>query len=81
MELREHQKILLAELQHRVRNLLAMMRSIVRKSTDSHDTVEDYVAHLTGRIDAMGRTQVLLTRASGASVDLENLIRDELSHV
>ena len=81
MELREHQAMLLRELQHRVRNLLAMLRSIVRQSVGTHDTVEDFVAHLTGRIDAMARTQVLLTRAAGARLDLENLIRDELSHI
>ena len=77
-EMQERQRLLLAELQHRVRNLLGMVRSIVRQSAQQHETAEGYVAHLTGRIDAMARTQVLLTRAAGAQVDLEGLIRDEL---
>ncbi len=77
-EMHERQRLLLAELQHRVRNLLGMLRSIVRQSAQQHDSAESYVAHLTGRIDAMARTQVLLTRAAGAQVDLEGLIRDEL---
>ncbi|MEE4205341.1 MAG: PAS domain S-box protein [Erythrobacter sp.] len=81
VELQERQKLLLAELQHRVRNLLAMVRSIIRQSADGYKDVEDYVAHLTGRIDAMARTQVMLTRKAGAAVDLESLIRDELSRV
>jgi PAS domain S-box-containing protein len=81
MEMQEHQRLLLAELQHRVRNLLAMVRSIIRQSAEGYDEVDDYVAHLTGRIDAMARTQVLLTRKAGASVDLESLIRDELARV
>lgn len=77
-ELHERQRLLLAELQHRVRNLLGMVRSIVRQSAQQHEAADGYVAHLTGRIDAMARTQVLLTRAAGAQVDLEGLIRDEL---
>jgi len=81
IDLQERQNLLLAELQHRVRNLLAMVRSIIRQSADGYDEVEDYVAHLTGRIDAMARTQVMLTRKAGAAVDLESLIRDELARV
>lgn len=81
IEMQERQKLLLAELQHRVRNLLAMVRSIIRQSAEGYADVEDYVAHLTGRIDAMARTQVMLTRKAGAAIDLESLVRDELFRV
>ncbi|MEQ8771242.1 MAG: HWE histidine kinase domain-containing protein, partial [Erythrobacter sp.] len=81
VDLQERQKLLLAELQHRVRNLLAMVRSIIRQSAEGYEDVDDYVAHLTGRIDAMARTQVMLTRRAGAAIDLESLIRDELARV
>ena len=74
----ERQKILLAELQHRVRNILAVMRSIISRSYDAERTAEDYVQHLEGRISALARTQVQLTRHPGAGVDLEDMIRDEL---
>lgn len=74
----ERQKVLLAELQHRVRNILAVIRSIVSRSNDGERATEDYVQHLQGRISALARTQVLLTRRAGAGVDLENLIHDEL---
>jgi len=72
------QETLLAELQHRVRNILAVIRSIIRRSNDEERSTEDYVQHLEGRISALARTQVLLTRKPGAGVDLENMIRDEL---
>lgn len=71
------QQLLLAELQHRVRNILAMVRSMVRQSDGRYDDLDEFVAHLVGRLDAMARTQVLLTRATGARVDLETLVRDE----
>jgi two-component sensor histidine kinase/GAF domain-containing protein len=73
-----HAKTLLAELQHRVRNILAMIRSVARRTGETTETVEDYVQHLEGRISAMARTQALLTREVGAMVDLQNLILDEL---
>ncbi|MBW8784541.1 MAG: GAF domain-containing protein [Novosphingobium sp.] len=74
----ESQGTLLAELQHRVRNILAMIRSVVRRTGEGHTSLDDYVAHLLGRIDAMARTQVLLTRSAGADVDLDGLVREEL---
>lgn len=77
-QLQERQHILLAELQHRVRNIMAMIRSVARRTADGPNDVEDYVEHFEGRINAMARTQTLLTRAPGAGVDLQNLIRDEL---
>ncbi|TKV40909.1 hypothetical protein A0U87_23165 [Sphingobium sp. MP9-4] len=76
--LKDLQKTLLAELQHRVRNILAVIRSMVRRSSKAELSLDDYVQHLDGRLNTLARTQVLLTRAVGARVDLEDLIRDEL---
>ncbi|WP_318531671.1 sensor histidine kinase [Sphingomonas parva] len=72
------QDTLLAELQHRVRNIMAVIRSIVRRSHDEERSAEDYVQHLEGRIAALARTQALLTRRPGVGVDLEEIVRDEL---
>ncbi len=74
----EWQKLLVAELQHRVRNLIGMVRSVARLSAPSHRHVDDYVDHLIGRLQAMGRTQSTLTRSPGRSVDLAELVREEL---
>ena len=73
-----HTATLLAELQHRVRNVLAVTRSIARRSNDGERSTEDYVQHLDGRLAALARTQVLLTRKADAGVALEDLVRDEL---
>ena len=74
----ELQGTLLAELQHRVRNVLAMIRSVVLRTSTSKSDIEDFVEHFQGRIDAMARTQSLLTRTPGRGVDLEDIIRDEM---
>ena len=69
---------LLGELQHRVRNILAVVRSLVARSAETSDTVEDLAAHLDGRIGALARVQAVLVRNPNAGVDLEALVRDEL---
>jgi len=74
----EWQKLLVAELQHRVRNLIGMVRSVARLSAPSHRHVDEYVDHLIGRLQAMGRTQSTLTRSPGRNVDLAELVREEL---
>ncbi|PLK23809.1 hypothetical protein C0V72_07915 [Porphyrobacter sp. TH134] len=74
----EWQRLLVAELQHRVRNLIGMVRSVARLSAPSHRNVNEYVDHLIGRLQAMGRTQSTLTRSPGSSVDLAELVREEL---
>ncbi|ACL58661.1 CheR family methyltransferase [Methylobacterium nodulans] len=75
-------KLLLAELQHRVRNTLAVLRSIVRRTAATSDTVEVFAAHLEGRIDAFARVQAAVTRDPAAGIDLEQLVSHELlAHV
>jgi PAS domain S-box-containing protein len=74
----ELQETLLAELQHRVRNILAMMRSMVRRTAASKTDLEEFVRHFERRIESMARTQALLTRAPGRGVDLEDILREEM---
>jgi two-component system CheB/CheR fusion protein len=78
IEAKELQKTLLEELQHRVRNILAVIRSMVRRTHEESQTAEDFIQHLEGRLGALARTQVLLTRTVDAGVDLDTLIRGEL---
>jgi PAS domain S-box-containing protein len=72
------QASLIAELQHRVRNVLAVVRSVVRRTVETGDDLEDVAGHLEGRIAALARTQSLLARGADAGIDLEMLIREEL---
>lgn len=75
----EHrQRVLLAELQHRVRNTLGVVRSIARRSAQTSSNVDEYAAHLDGRLGALARTQAAVTRDPEAGVDFEFLLADEL---
>jgi PAS domain S-box-containing protein len=73
-----HRERLLAELQHRVRNTLAVIRSIARRTADSSETVEDFASHLDGRIGAFARVQIALTRDPLGGFDLAKLVAEEL---
>ncbi|WP_262266001.1 GAF domain-containing protein [Microvirga yunnanensis] len=71
-------RLLLAELQHRVRNTLAVIRSIAHQTAETSETVEDYAMHLEGRIDAFARVQAAVTRDPSAGIDLAALVAEEL---
>ena len=73
-----HQQFLLAELQHRVRNTLAVIRSIVRRTAENSEDVEDFANHLDGRIGAYSRVQLAVTRDPLAGFELGELISEEL---
>ncbi|WP_395396344.1 HWE histidine kinase domain-containing protein [Novosphingobium sp. BL-8A] len=75
----EHQENLLAELQHRVRNVMAIIRSIVDRTIGGAASVQEYAELMKGRIDAFSRVQALLTRAANISVDLRSIVHDELN--
>jgi two-component system CheB/CheR fusion protein len=65
------------DFQRQVRGLLAIIRSIVRRMAESAGSVEDFAAHLEGRLGTLARIQGFLLRAPDAPVDLEELLREE----
>ncbi|WP_375465601.1 CheR family methyltransferase [uncultured Methylobacterium sp.] len=68
------QRVLVAELQHRTRNLLAVVQSIARQTLGSGPAVDTY----TERLKALGRVQGLFGRSDGGAIDLGDLVRLEL---
>lgn len=67
-----------ADPQHYVRNTLAVVRSIARRTAANSESVEDYQDNLDGRISAFARVQSVLMRNPGSGIDLGLLIADEL---
>lgn len=78
LRLQDRHRILLHELQHRVRNTLSIVRAIARKTTEKAGNFEDYVQHLDGRIAALARAQALVVRDPTGAIDLETMILDEM---
>ncbi len=75
---REHyQGLLLAELQHRTRNMLTIIRGIASQTADASDDIETFMAHFQGRLSALARTQSALSRSPDVSVSLTEILHDE----
>jgi len=81
LRLQERQGMLVAELQHRVRNILTVVRSVFGRTMEAGGSAEDLADHFRGRLDSLARTQVIVTQSAAGTVDLENLVRDELLSV
>ena len=75
----ESNEVLIAELQHRTRNLLAVVRSISRQILKSSTNPRDFADQLDDRLGALSRVQGLLSRPNGQAVTIETLVQLELS--
>lgn len=74
---RQH-RVAVAGLQHQVRNILGLVRSLVRRTAETSASAEDYAEHLEARISALARTQGFAMRRPSAGVSLEELVDAEL---
>jgi light-regulated signal transduction histidine kinase (bacteriophytochrome) len=75
----ERQDLLIAELNHRVRNILSLVRSLVSRTRATALTYEEFVETLEGRIQALARAHDQLTVKRWAAAEIEPLVRAEAS--
>jgi PAS domain S-box-containing protein len=73
----ERQRLLLAELNHRVKNTLATVISIANQSLRDAESLESFGASFIGRVRALAKTQELLTRSSWSGVPLREVLAAE----
>lgn len=74
----ERQELLIAELNHRVRNILSLIRGLIRQSKPAEGArVEDFVALVDGRIHALARAHNQITDDHWGPAPLRNLIDAE----
>lgn len=74
----ERDKLLMAELDHRVKNTLANIQALVTLSSRSAESVKSFVEGLDKRIQSMAKAHSLLTQSRWEGVSVENLLREEL---
>ena len=74
----ERQNLLMAELDHRVKNILSNVSAVARLSSQRAQSLDAFVESLDGRIQAISRAHGLLRRASWASASLTDLASDAL---
>jgi two-component sensor histidine kinase len=75
---RQHQDLLIAELNHRVRNTLALVRSIARQARSSSTSIEHYVEMLEKRISALSKAHDLVGGSGLQFAKIADLIEAEL---
>ena len=77
-KLTEERQVLLArEVDHRARNALAVVQSIVRLTRAG--SIGDYISAVEGRIRALSRAHMLLSRSRWEGADLRKLVEEELA--
>jgi two-component sensor histidine kinase len=75
----QHQRLLIAELDHRVKNILAQVAGVASSTLQGSRSLDDYGRSLGGRIESMAAAHTLLSRASWQDVNLDALVRTELA--
>jgi light-regulated signal transduction histidine kinase (bacteriophytochrome)/CheY-like chemotaxis protein len=76
----ERQELLIAELNHRVRNILSLIRGLIRQSKPSEGTsIEDFVSQIDGRVHALARAHNQITDDHWGPAPLKALIDAEVA--
>ena len=74
----ERQELLIAELNHRVRNILSLIRGLIRQSKPPEGTtLDEFVAMIDGRIHALSRAHNQITDDRWGPAPLRTLIDGE----
>jgi len=74
----ERQRILVAELNHRVKNTLAAVVSISANTLSNSASLEDFRHSFEGRIHALAKARDLLSASSWSGADMGSLVEAEL---
>lgn len=74
----ERMKILIHELNHRVRNVLSVAQAVVRLSFTPENSLSEIQKNCEGRLQALANAMSLLTASEWKSVNLHDLIIEDI---
>jgi len=75
----QHQRELIAELDHRVKNVLAQVDGVVTSTDKGSRSIRDFIRSLRGRIQSMATAHTLLSESSWHGASLDTLVLTELA--
>jgi two-component sensor histidine kinase/PAS domain-containing protein len=75
----EHQALLLAELNHRVKNTLAVVLAIAQQTLKHSGSAEAFNIAFQGRLQALARAHTVLTERNWTTASLQTLIEEALA--
>lgn len=73
----EKQELLIAELNHRVRNILSLVRSLINQTKAGNMTTSDFARVLDSRIQSVARAHDQITKENWSPASLKVLIETE----
>jgi two-component sensor histidine kinase len=73
------QLLLVRELDHRVKNVLATVAMVAQRTRERSSSMDQFLQVFDGRINAMANAQALLSRSHWQGVSLADLINNSLS--
>jgi PAS domain S-box-containing protein len=75
----QNQRALNAELDHRVKNVLASVATVAQRTRQSSGSMDEFLQLFDGRIQAMANAHALLSRSRWQGVSLADLVGGELA--
>ena len=78
-EAEAQQRLLVRELNHRVKNMLATVRAVLRLTARSSTDVNGFVSAFTARLTSLAATQTLLGESGMQTADLGRIIDNEIA--
>src|SRR5499427_10064577 len=75
----EREKMLMAELDHRVKNVLARVDMVTMSSRNGSSSIDEFIRSLKGRIQSMAAAHTLLSQKGWHGVGLEALVHSQLA--
>ncbi len=79
VEAEAHQQLLVGELNHRVKNILAVVSALAQQIARRSGSMEEFKNGLIGRIQGLARTHQILAAASWSDVPLQGLMEAQLA--
>ena len=74
---RDGQDMLISELNHRVRNILALIRGLISQTRGGMETTESFIATLDDRVQSLARAHDQITSDRWGPASLQDLIETE----
>jgi two-component system, chemotaxis family, sensor kinase Cph1 len=78
-KVRLHQNLLMNELDHRVKNTIATIQSLVRLSSKSAESLVSFTTSIEKRLQSMSKAHSLLSASRWQSASLRTIVEDEVA--
>ncbi|QPM90510.1 Sensor histidine kinase RcsC [Pseudooceanicola algae] len=75
------QQVLIAELQHRTRNLIAVVQAVASQTQRTTGSMQEFQSHFRNRLAALSRVQGLLSRADVEPINIGDILRLEVKAI